>query len=50
LQSLATIPSAKDRRIALGTIIGQTKSQFTKLERFNQIGGLDKMSKMNVIG
>jgi hypothetical protein len=29
LQSLATIPSAKDRRIALGTIIGQTKSQFT---------------------
>ncbi len=29
LQALATIPSAKDRRIALGTIIGQTKSQCT---------------------
>ncbi len=29
LQSLATIPSAENRRIALGTIIGQTKSQFT---------------------
>ncbi len=29
LQSLASIPSAKDRRIALGTIIEQTKSQFT---------------------
>ncbi len=29
LQSQARIPSAKDRRIALGAIIEQTKSQFT---------------------